>query len=138
MAGRFGTFILGGLVGTIVGLLVAPRTGKETRAMVAERASSFLGDAQDWGEQAVSKGTDVVEGIANGVASRSQSVAENVQGTAENVRSVFNEKNDDLRDKIDAARERIAAQVAKNTEEDALNGEDVISAEVVDTEDIED
>ncbi len=134
MVGRFGTFIIGGLIGTVVGLLVAPRPGKETRAIIADRANSFIGDAQGWGEQAVSRGSSVVGDIANDVVARGQRVVENVQGAAGNVKTVFSENNDELRDKIDAARQRIAEQVAKNAEESVANTEDVISAEVIDAD----
>ncbi len=134
MAGRFGTFVIGGLVGTIVGLLVAPRPGRETRAIIADRANSFIGDAQGWGEQAVSRGTSVVGGIASDVVARGQNVVENVQEATGNVDPIFRENNDELRDKIDAARQRIAEQVAKNAEESAGKADDVISADPIDTD----
>ncbi len=39
MANKFGVFIIGGVVGAVAALLAAPRTGVETRAMVADRKS---------------------------------------------------------------------------------------------------
>ncbi len=40
---RLGTFVLGGAVGALVGILLAPRSGKELRGSIAERA----GEARD-------------------------------------------------------------------------------------------
>ena len=39
----FGAFLLGGLVGAVLGLLFAPRSGKETRDMIAEQGRRVLG-----------------------------------------------------------------------------------------------
>ena len=43
---RFGYFILGGIVGAIGALFMAPRSGEETRAIVADKATSIASDAQ--------------------------------------------------------------------------------------------
>ena len=40
-------FLLGGLTGAAVALLYAPRSGKETRRMVRERADRLLNDLLD-------------------------------------------------------------------------------------------
>ncbi len=40
-------FLLGLLTGAAVGLLLAPRTGKETRQIVADRAPQVLQNARD-------------------------------------------------------------------------------------------
>ena len=49
MANKFGVFVFGGLVGAIAALLCAPRSGEETRAMVADKANSVWGEAQEIG-----------------------------------------------------------------------------------------
>ncbi len=137
MAGKFGAFIAGGIIGAVGALLIAPRPGRETRAMVCDMANDMIGGAQDWGEQATSKGAEVMSSvtaksqvIADEIKARSQSVVENVQEAAGNIKPVFTEKNDELREKIEAARRRIAEQVAKNAAESAAVAEDVVEAEV--------
>lgn len=40
---RLGTFVLGGLVGAVAGILLAPRSGRELRGSIADRA----GEARD-------------------------------------------------------------------------------------------
>ena len=44
---RIKTFILGGAVGALVGIILAPRSGRELRGSIAERA----GDARDRGRE---------------------------------------------------------------------------------------
>ena len=43
MGNKFSAFVVGGLVGAGVALLCAPRKGVETRALVAEKASTAFG-----------------------------------------------------------------------------------------------
>lgn len=147
---RFGSFIVGGLVGAAAALLCAPRKGEETRAMMVERANALKDDAQDWGsqasagaqhvyQQATTRGQEVVSGVASKgqefaseVASKSQDVCEvvgtRVSEVSAGVKPNFAEKNDELRGKIEAARQRIAAQVAKNAEEASAAAADKMDA----------
>jgi gas vesicle protein len=43
----FGAFLFGGLVGAILGLLFAPRSGRETREILVERGQEYLDEAKD-------------------------------------------------------------------------------------------
>ncbi len=61
MANKFGVFIIGGVVGAVAALLAAPRTGVETRAMVADKANQFMGDAQQWGSDAAANAQHVYQ-----------------------------------------------------------------------------
>ena len=132
--------ILGGAVGAALGILYAPRAGKKTRAMLAEKTDAL------WGEEAQKQGT-----ILGEVAKTTKTAVEAGQNifneaqktkfgemtreatqkgqkifkdttsfvndfTEENVRPVFAEKNDDLRKKIDSARKKIASQVSQNAQ----------------------
>ena len=145
MGNKFSAFVVGGLVGAGVALLCAPRKGVETRALVAEKASTVFGQAKTVGDQAVERGqalyedavvqgqkaydyavagtqaayTDVTQKgrqVYETAAHHVQGAAQKAQKTADAVKPAFSDKNDELRAKIDAARERIAAQVAKNAE----------------------
>jgi gas vesicle protein len=90
--GRLGYFVLGGVVGAGIALLFAPRTGEETRALVAERADEYWGKGQTWYDQGKTRIHDGIVGV----------------------QPVLNKKGDELREKIDNARTLIAEQVAKN------------------------
>ena len=85
MANKFGAFLFGGVVGAIAALLCAPRSGEETRAMVADKANTVWGEAQDWGaqaganaqqvyQQAAAKGQQVVEDVTT----KGQAIASDV------------------------------------------------------------
>ena len=50
--GRIISFVLGGAIGAVGALLLAPRSGEETRNMVADQASNAMNNAQELGEQA--------------------------------------------------------------------------------------
>lgn len=119
--GRFATFIIGGVVGAVAGLLLAPAKGSDTRKQV-EAVQDNVPQANQLQMQldgiidnaakasttvintAIDKGTEV----KRSVTARAQQVAPAAEQVAD--------ANDELRAKIDAARERIAMQVAKNAE----------------------
>ena len=90
----FGAFLLGGMVGAVLGLLFAPRSGKETRDMLAERADEYWGQAGDLYATGKEKVGAVYE---TGVSSAT-------------------DKSEELRSKIDEARSRLQEQVAKSAE----------------------
>lgn len=143
MGNKLGVFLAGGLVGAVAALLCAPRTGSETRNMVAEKANAVWGEAQELGAQTASTAQQVVEDVAGAdAAARTQTFAQDAVAKGQNVVSAVASKGqeiygaaasrvqevksgvkpapdstDDLREKIEAARERIAAQVVKNAEE---------------------
>jgi gas vesicle protein len=90
----FGAFLLGGLLGAVLGLLFAPRSGKETREMLTERANEYWGQA---GEMYATGMDKVSTAVDSGKATAS-------------------EKSEQLREKIDEARSRLQEQVAKSAE----------------------
>ena len=100
-------FLVGGALGAVGALLFAPRTGEETRNMVADYAGNVANDAQAFGAKAA-------ENIQNGVqqvAEKGQEAFNNMQNAASDAATAAADKNDELRAKIEAARDRIAAQV---------------------------
>lgn len=60
-AGKFlAGFIVGGALGAVAGILLAPKTGEETRAMLADGAKDALKRADETVKQIQSKADDVV------------------------------------------------------------------------------
>jgi gas vesicle protein len=114
---RFGWFIAGGALGAIGALLLAPRSGQETREYVVQRAGGFVGDAQGAGAQAVT----TIQGSIKQATEAGAQVVSNITGTpaAQDAQAEVADKNDELRAKIEAARERIAAQVKANAAQSA-------------------
>jgi gas vesicle protein len=97
----FGAFLLGGLMGAILGLLFAPRSGAETREMLSERANEYWGQAEEMyaaGKERIGEAVDTGMNTAG-------------------------EKSEELRAKINEARSRLQEQVVKSTEvaKDKLN-----------------
>ena len=60
-AGRFlAGFIVGGAIGAIAGILLAPKSGEETRAMIADSAKETLRKADETVKEIQNKAEDVV------------------------------------------------------------------------------
>jgi gas vesicle protein len=111
---KFGCFVMGGLIGALGALLLAPRSGQETRTLLASRANTIAGDAQGAGAVAVNS---ITGGIKQATAAGTQFVS-NIKGVAAGAGAAgeasATSKNDELRAKIDAARARIAAQMQQS------------------------
>lgn len=93
-SGILGAFILGGLMGAILGILFAPRSGKETREIISERAEEY------WGEGVEMYNTGVEKG----------------KGYYEKGKETASATADATREKIDVARARLQEQVGKTTD----------------------
>ncbi len=157
---KIGVFLLGGAVGAVIALLVAPRSGVETRAIVSDRLSSAWNGAQDFGAQTGAQAQQVCRNVASRsqdfahsaaafgqevaqeAASRGQdfvhSAVAGVRKAAGSVKAATQSVNgDELRDKIEAARQRIATQVVRNANETGADSDDAIdvAAEPVADED---
>ncbi len=91
--GVLGAFLLGGAIGAVLGLLFAPRPGKETREMLADSAQKYWGDGKEFYETGVAKVGDL---YSSG-------------------RDMATERAEELRGKIDAARDRLKDQVDKTS-----------------------
>ncbi len=124
--GKFATFIVGGAVGAVAGLLLSPRSGSENRALLGEVINEKGGNlscpvnvqekASKLVEAAASGSTKVINTVVDNGGEARKAVAQRAQKlTPESVKA-FDANGDELRQKIEAARERIATQVAKNAE----------------------
>ena len=122
--GKIKSFFTGAALGIAAALLLAPKTGEQTRALVTEKANAVIGEAKDFSagipstaqdalKTAMEKGSSLVKTAADKgqeLASSAKDVVEQAQAPAPA------QPDDELREKIEAARKRIAAQVAENAE----------------------
>ena len=107
----FGTLLLGGIAGAAIGLLYAPRSGAESRALIADKVDEAWGEGQGF----YNRGMECIqEGIAG-------------------VQPTIDRTNDELRDKINSARTIIADQVVKNVAaaHDAISEKAPAAAEMI-------
>ena len=119
--GRISSFVTGAALGVIAALLLAPQTGEQTRALVAEKANAVTGEAKDFGAGLPASAQDAIKSAQEKAASLTKGVAAPAAPAA----SVA---DDELREKIEAARQRIAAQVAANAEATKAAAEEVQEA----------
>ena len=60
-AGKFlAGFLVGGAIGAVAGILLAPKSGEETRALLADGAKDAISRADETVKQIQSKADDVV------------------------------------------------------------------------------
>ena len=102
--GRCRAFLFGGIIGAGVALLFAPRSGKETRAYLTDKAEELWGEGADLYSQGYEK----------------------IKVEAANVQRTAVQANDELREKIENARNAIAEQIAKN----AQSARDAIDSQI--------
>ena len=118
--GRISSFVTGAALGVIAALLLAPQTGEQARALVAEKANAVTGEAKDFGAGFPASAQDAIKSAQEKAASFTKGAA-----PAAPAASVA---DDELREKIEAARQRIAAQVAANAEATKAAAEEVQEA----------
>ncbi|WP_297033654.1 YtxH domain-containing protein [uncultured Enorma sp.] len=101
---------LGAAAGTIIGILIAPRAGAETRAMAADMANDAWDNARDMYEQG----------------------AEQARAAMNDFGPMVDAKTDELRAKVDLARERM--DQLRETLNEAIAGGTVTPAADVEIE----
>lgn len=102
--------LVGAAVGVVAGILIAPRSGAETREKVAQAAEASFGQVADT--------------LNESVSATCADVAQTAQEAGE--------KTDELREKIAAARARMdqmRADIAKNADQVADKAVDVMASE---------
>ena len=102
--------LVGAAVGVVAGILIAPRSGAETRETVAQAAEASFGQVADT--------------LNESVSATCADVAQTAQEAGE--------KTDELREKIAAARARMdqmRADIAKNADQVADKAADVMASE---------
>ena len=102
--------LVGAAVGVVAGILIAPRSGAETREKVAQAAEASFGQVADT--------------LTESVSATCADVAQTAQEAGE--------KTDELREKIAAARARMdqmRADIAKNADQVADKAADVVASE---------
>jgi gas vesicle protein len=87
----FGSFVLGGLLGALIGLLFAPRSGRETREMIAERGQEYLDQAMDTYEDGREKLVEAYSATTGTATER----AEDLKVKVDDARTALKERVDE-------------------------------------------
>lgn len=81
-----GGILLGAIIGTAIGLLLAPQTGEETRESIREYADDLSGKVKESSRQIVESGKDILEqgkGQATNIVKRAREQVDSLRKTAE-------------------------------------------------------
>lgn len=105
-------FGLGTLVGTVIGLLVAPKAGRDLRADIAESGRDYYDKVKDYSRDAYAKGRDrarqAYEEGRHKAAEFGDKVGSTVADVKEKVVETATRMTDAVRSGIEQARETVA------------------------------
>lgn len=73
------------LTGIAIGLLVAPKNGKETRKLIKNKANDFGGNAKDTYEKSLEELTQLADKLKEGFLKNVNTTKDKVNGVADNV-----------------------------------------------------
>jgi gas vesicle protein len=79
--------IIGGLIGAVVALVLAPQSGEETRDLIRGKAHEFRGKAMDLASDLRDRATD----LASDLRSQADELGRRGRETFDNVRSQLND-----------------------------------------------
>ena len=88
--GFFSGFVLGGLVGAVVAVVLAPQSGEETRDLIRGKAHEMKGKAMDMASDLKSRASD----LADDLRAQADQLGKRGRETFESMRSQFNEAID--------------------------------------------
>lgn len=99
-------FFLGGLVGAGVALLLAPKTGSETRQMIKEYAGDVKGKAEGYLEKAKGSASVVVDKVKDSATS----VLEKGKGFVEEQKTIITSAVEAGKEAYEKEKEKLASE----------------------------
>jgi len=91
----FAGFIVGGLLGAAIALLLAPQSGEETRAQIIEKSDGFKNVAGE----SLADSRARADAILNDARTRAESIVVDAKGKAENIQAQAKSQTADLKTK---------------------------------------
>ena len=103
MSGRLSSFVWGGIVGLAIGVLYAPKSGKETRDELKQRADEYLEQGLEGYEVQKDRVLEAVEAGRQSAADKSEELRGKVQETRDKLRAQVDLAAETAKEKINAA-----------------------------------
>jgi gas vesicle protein len=109
--------IVGGLIGAVIGILYAPKSGKETREEIGQKADELLSKAKEEYGQAVEKSRKAYEAAIERLKALEETAKEKVEEVGEKVDELAGLGKETLQDGKSRLKKAIEAGVGAFREE---------------------
>ncbi|HKK69740.1 MAG TPA: YtxH domain-containing protein [Candidatus Krumholzibacteria bacterium] len=112
-------FVAGALAGGITALLLAPQSGRETRAVVQDTARDSVEQGREKVEHAANTAAERTREAAESVADRTRHASETVAETASHATDTAQDRVEATREAFEAGREAYAEELRRRQEQEA-------------------
>ena len=102
-----GCFAVGAGVGAVLGLLLAPRAGKHTRARLRNSANRTLHRVEEMGEDVRGYMSELADDVSESIVSSIETCKQTIDDKGERLQKTL----DAVRERIDKSRERVEEYV---------------------------
>lgn len=107
MSGRLSAFVTGGLIGAIIGILFAPKTGQETRDDLKKRADELMEQSRETYETQRERVLEVVDAGKDTAVQRTEELKAKISDTRDKLKAQVDAAADSAKDKINSATEKV-------------------------------
>lgn len=106
-----GAFVLGGLVGAVLGLLFSPRSGRENREYVSAKAQEYWGDGREFYETSRGKVVEETEELRAKIDAARDRLKEQVDSATEQAKLKVHDIAPQAKDVVTRAGETVKSGV---------------------------
>ena len=109
--------VLGGLIGAVIGILFAPKSGKETRQDIADKADELLSKAKEEYEKAIERSKATYDAAVTRLKTAEGVAREKVKEIEENISDFAKQSGETLADNTNRLKKALDAGVEAYREE---------------------
>ncbi len=109
--------VIGGLIGAAIGILFAPKSGKETRQDIADKADELLSKAKEEYERAIEKSKATYDAAVTRLSTAEGTVREKVKEIEKNIGEFAQQGAETLADNTSRLKKALDAGVEAYREE---------------------